>query len=689
MDLPDFAAPPSVQPDPHLGEPLLEGLNEPQKQAVLHDKGPALVIAGAGAGKTGSATRRIAYLIKRRGVAPNRILAITFTNKAASELVARIGRYVGPAGKDVRAGTFHSTCAQLLRLHPEIADRTKGFVIYSDDEQATVMKGIVAEIEEEYRARQLVLPDDVTDVNKLLDAVERKKRSGLQPTDLNPDPESEADVAFQRIWAGYEVQLRKLDAFDFTDLILWGMKLATEDSERGRKVRAMQDYVMVDEFQDTDQTQLKLVAALSQNTGNLVVTGDSDQAIYSFRGADSKLIRAFDKMYPGAKVIKLEQNYRSQAAIVNAATAVIEQVKDRVEKTMFTTHGMGAKVRVVEAHDEKDEGQYIADEILARHRQGEPLASFAVLYRLNTLSRSVEMELRNRDIKYRVVGGLKFFQRAIIKDALSYMRLIFKPESDIDFIRLLDTPPCGVGDGTVSRLRRFAAARGLSLLGALEHVNHVPEVREKEKQALSDLRARIQSVRAGARQVEVKDLVQYVTAKSGIDRWLGGQLEIHKHQKPNKKKADDFQAKVDNLREMATDAARWQQRREQEGYDATLRDYLERVALLSSDEQDDSRDAVTLMTGHSAKGLEFPHVFIIGCEEGLLPAFPDKKSAAEIDEEYRLMYVAMTRAEKTLHILRARERWTNGRQQTNAPSRFLKHLPEHLVDAIERPEPRI
>jgi len=418
---------------------------------------------------------------------------------------------------------------------------------------------------------------------------------------------------------------------------------------------------------------------------NGVVTKNS---IYSWRGADSALIRSFDKLYPDAKIIKLEQNYRSHSNIVEGAAAVIGAVEDRAAKRMFTTNQAGAKIRVVEAHDERDEGQYIASEILSWREKGGTLNDCAVLYRVNQLSRSVEMELRNRDVRYRVVGGLRFFQRGIIKDVIAYARLLWKTQSDVDFVRLIDTPPCGIGDGTVSKLRRFAATRGMSLYGALEHVGRLNEVREKEKAALSDLRARIQAMRAGIDGVEVKDLVQHVTTKSGINKWLDGQLQLHKHTKPNKAKTLEVEAKIANLREMITDAARWQERREQEGESVALRDYLERVALLSSDEEDESRDAVTLMTIHAAKGLEFHNVFVIGCEEGFLPAQPDKKSAKEIDEEFRLMYVAMTRAAQNLHLLRTRERWTQGQKKEGAPSRFLQYIPEEITLEIERPYPR-
>jgi DNA helicase-2/ATP-dependent DNA helicase PcrA len=680
--LPDFAA--SRNADPTLGDPLLDGLNAPQKDAVLHDGGPALVFAAAGSGKTGALTRRVAYLIKRRAVAPNRIMAVTFTNKAAGELRERVSKLVGAAGKQVQAGTFHSLCAQLLRMHPEIAGRTKAFVIYSDDEQKTVVKGILSEIEEEYDSKKMVLPPNVAEVDKLLAAIEMQKRRDGRPESLNPDPDSDEQVVFQRVWAAYEEQLLKLDAFDFNDLIVWGMRLATEESKRGEQIRAGQDYVMVDEFQDTDMVQLRLVSALAQNTRNLFVVGDDDQAIYSWRGADSTLIRRFDKLYPDAKVIKLEQNYRSHSNIVEAAASLIETVPERAAKRMFTAHPTGEKVQVVHALDERDEGQYIADFILAHKRKGGSLNDCAVIYRLNMLSRGVEMELRSKDIKYRVVGGLRFFQRAIIKDVIAYVRLVANPASDVDFIRVVDAPPSGVGDGTLSRLRRFAATRKLSLLEATEHTARMTEVREKEKLSLSDLRSRIQAVRAGARNVEVKDLIQFVTAKSGMDRWLDAQVKLYKHEKPNKKKLADVEAKVANLREMVTDSARWQQRREEEGESATLTDYLERVALLSSDEQDDTREAVTLITGHGCKGLQWPHVFVIGVEEGLMPAYPDKKSRAEIYEEYRLMYVAMTRAEKTLHLIHASERWTMGRKQENAPSRFLDALPTELLQRSDR-----
>jgi DNA helicase-2/ATP-dependent DNA helicase PcrA len=681
-------------------------LNPAQLEAVTHGDGPMLIFAGAGSGKTSTATARVQSLIER-GVPPARICCVTFTNKAAGELRDRLASMVGKdAAKALWVGTFHSICARLLRAHPERSGRTASFVIYDEDDTKHVIRPILDEAEALAEKRGIKLADGALKPDRVLDEIAKQKSKGLMPGDIfaalegrydseavGDGVEERADASaaasrmrqdeseriFFEVWRDYEERMEMLDAFDFEDLMLHGMRLVEGQDEIGERLRAKFFHVLVDEYQDTNRTQFRLIRALATSR-NLCAVGDPRQSIYGWRGADIEIIRGFKKHFPDARIVQLAQNYRSTKHIVAVANAIAPLGDDSGCDPMTTDNDEGEKVSVVCVRDERDEGQLVGDEIQKLVRRGAPLSSFAVLYRVHSQSRAIENELRTMDLRYKVVGGLKFFHRAEIKNAVAALRLALRPDSDIDLLRTIDAPPCGVGAATMKVVQRVAREKKVGLVAALAEVAKLPETKHKAREAVTALHGRLAEVRACITDKPIDEIVRASLVASGYKLWLTRQMtEQLADGGKGKKKAEDAEGRLANLAELVTDAARWRLRREKEEEKATLTAYLERVALLSSDDETKSEESVTLTTCHAAKGKEWEHVFVVGFEEDFFPAFPNSKTPDEITEEARVAYVALSRAKKRMWITRASVRWHQGQEKRNPPSRYIQHLPKEAI----------
>lgn len=648
-------------------------MNAPQQAAVDHQDGALLVFAGAGSGKTRVITRRVATLISR-GVEPDRILAVTFTNKAAKEMQDRIIPLVGKnAARRVWAHTFHALGARLLRIHCASIDRTKEFVIYDQNDKNAIVKRCVED---------LGLDKKTYAPSVLSERIEEAKSKGFEPHMLpQTDPEM---AAFARVWESYEQWLRSCNAVDFEDLLRYPAKLAVGNDEVGHTLRSMFDHILVDEFQDTNRTQFDFVKAMSERTGNLCVVGDDDQAIYTWRGALVEYIREFPtKHFPTATVVKLEQNYRSTKAIVGCAMGVISQGKGRAEKRLWTDNEQGKPVHIVTAATDRDEARFVAQGVRRLSSKGVPLNQVSVLYRQHSQSRATEEALRDAGIRYRIVGGSKFFDRAEVKDMLSYMRLIGCSSSDVDLLRVINTPARGLGDGALTKLRDIAAAQKVDLWSALRLAALDDSVPHAARARFMSFMTMIQQFRATAAWSSPSDLAARVVETTGIKRpYLQRARELADAGKPTDSATE--LRRTENIDEFVRGVQSYEQKCSEEDQKATLRGYLERVALLTEYDQSESKDEVTLMTVHASKGLEFDNVFLIGFEEKRFPA--DTQDAMQLEEERRLAYVAITRAKKRLWVSHAETRWVNGKTESNGPSRYLHDFPVQHVEPYESDE---
>jgi DNA helicase-2/ATP-dependent DNA helicase PcrA len=639
---------------------LLDQLNPQQRAAVEETEGPLLILAGAGSGKTRVITYRIAYLIEAHQVPPENILAVTFTNKAAEQMKDRVERLLS-GQMELRPGaphvsTFHSFCGSVLRRHIERLGYSRGFTIYDEDDQLRVMKACIQE---------LSLSEQITSPRTTLAKISYTKNRGCCPEELNRQAPDQETQRLASLYELYESKLRRANALDFDDLLLKTMDLFYQSSEVCERYNQRFRYIQVDEFQDTNRIQYQLIRQLTLLQQNLCVVGDEDQSIYRWRGADIENILNFEKDYPRAKVIRLEQNYRSTQLILDAAGAVVSRNQARKGKTLWTDRSRGEKLRLFEARSADEEAEFVAGEVAgAMAEPGE--GSVAVLYRTNAQSRALEESLRLRGISYRLVGGFSFYARAEIKDALAYARLANNLSDDAAFGRIVNMPPRGIGDATLGALGESARQNRLSLWEALEHELFERRLPARAVSALEGFHSLMQELVGDRQRLRLGEFCRSILDRTGY-------LEILKAEK--QPGAED---RIENLQELVNAATG----AEEQG--ATLADFLDHASLVSEADDYDERSRVSLMTLHSAKGLEFETVFLVGMEEGVFPHKLALNDPDEVEEERRLCYVGMTRAKERLTLSWARKRRSFAREsfEETKPSRFLEEIPRELLEPL-------
>jgi ATP-dependent DNA helicase UvrD/PcrA len=638
--------------------PLLDPLNERQREAVLATEGPLLVLAGAGTGKTRVITYRIAYLIEK-GVPGNAIIAVTFTNKAAAVMKERIGdllRSSGHDSSDVWISTFHSFCARLLRREAVNAGLPRDFAIYDDDDQTAAVKRTLM---------QLDLPTEDYPPRSMRAQISHAKNHGITPDEMEASASTAHDEMrkdVSRVFSAYNEMLRKASALDFDDLLLRAVDLLRENAAVRAAWNSRFQYLMVDEFQDTNATQEELVRLLAGPRKNICVVGDEDQSIYGWRGARAGNLKRFTEDFPGAKIIRLEENYRSTQKILDAAAAVVGNNSGRLGKTLQATLGTGKALRFFEAQDSIAEAEFIGGEISTAVRN-DPDARAAVLYRTGAQSRSFEEVLRRLGIRYRVVGGFSFYERAEVRNALAYVRLLFHPEDDVALLRVLNVPPRGIGAATVTVLEASAREGGKSLWEVIRAGEFTTG--KKLSNALHSFKELIERLQEECASLAPVQLIECVLDRTGYLGWVEQQDNL------------EHTSRAENLRELSNAMA------EATEQGQTLEDVLDAAALVADSDEYDPTIPVSLMTLHSAKGLEFDAVFLAGLEEGLLPHSRSANSSAELEEERRLFYVGMTRAKRSLVISRAIYRRSYGEERLRGsmPSRFLAEIPSELIEA--------
>ncbi len=632
----------------------LSMLNPQQRLAAETLEGPVLILAGAGSGKTRALTCRVANLMNH-GVPAWSILALTFTNKAAKEMKERIVQLVGDQAEDAWISTFHSTCARILRRDIEKLGYSRSFVIYDDDDQGAVLK----EILKRFNIDEKFLP-----VREIKVKISDAKNKLMTPDEWFV--KSERDYRSQMlhdVFTEYEKRLRELNALDFDDLLVKTLTLLAEHPPVLDYYRNKFRYVLVDEYQDTNYAQYMLVKLLTDHSRNLCVVGDDDQSIYGWRGADIRNILDFEKDYPDAKVIKLEQNYRSTANILDAANQVIAHNAGRKEKALWTETGEGESIKLFCAGDEREEAAWVADRIRHLYRHGEPYGNVAVLYRTNAQSRVIEEMLMRAGIPYKVFGGLKFYDRKEVRDIIAYLRVIVNPADDISLRRIINVPKRSIGETTVQELMNHARDNDMPLYSAL---TDMPEnLSARARKCVGEFFMLMTMLVAMKEALPLTDFVKFLVEKTGL---------MEQYQKED---TDESRARVENIQEFMGAVEEFARGTE----NATLEDYLENVALVTDmDRAEDDKGFITLMTLHSAKGLEYPTVFMVGLEEGIFPSSRSLLDENRVEEERRLCYVGITRAQKRLFISRANQRMLYNQVNHNPPSRFLDEIPERLLE---------
>lgn len=639
------------------------GLNPQQAEAVINTEGPMLIMAGAGSGKTKVLTCRVANLLQK-GVRPYRILAITFTNKAAAEMRERVNNMSGPAAKDVWLFTFHAFCARFLRMEIDKLPGYGGnFAIYDTADSQNLIKQILKEMN---------LDDKRFQPSGILSRISNAKNA-LQ--DAAAFARQEGDFYEQKvadIYSRYEQKLQLNNALDFDDLLMLSIKLLQENKEVREKYQDRFDYLLVDEYQDTNHAQYLLTKFLAAKHRNICVVGDADQSIYGWRGADIQNILDFEKDYPDAKVIKLEQNYRSTQIILDAANAVIENNTGRKPKNLWTENKSGADIIYFQAVDERDEARFVIEQLQNLQRtENKKLGDMAILYRTNTQSRIFEEMLIKSGISYNMVGGLKFYERKEIKDIIAYLRVIFNPADSLSLLRIINVPKRGIGDASLAKIQAYAAASNVSLFEAVSNAAAIDGLSSRFVSKLDDLAGIIFELMNLASEAPVEDLIDRVLRDTGYLE------ELENERTPQ------AQSRIDNLHELISVAQEFAASEEENN----LENFLAHVALVSDiDDTELGEDAITLMTLHSSKGLEFPVVFLVGMEEGLFPHARTLMDETEIEEERRLCYVGITRAKEKLFLSSTKMRTIYGNTVTYPPSRFLQEIPARLVKTIKRQE---
>lgn len=638
---------------------LLDGLNREQQQAVQHTEGPLLILAGAGSGKTKVLTVRIAYLLAQ-GVNPYEILAITFTNKAAKEMKSRVEGLVGDVANRIWLSTFHSFCAKFLRFELDnFLGYNSNFTIYDTSDSQVVIKAAL---------KALNLDDKYYPVGAMISAISDAKNKLMFASDYRKQARDFYQQKVADVYEYYERELRKNNALDFDDLLLVAVKLLQSNAAVLEKYSKRFKYVMIDEYQDTNHAQYLLAYLLSSHWKNIAVVGDADQSIYAWRGADIQNILDFEKDYPNCTSIKLEQNYRSTKIILDAANAVIDNNEGRLEKNLWTDKVEGAKIQHFTAQSEHEEAAFIGDTIVKKHDiHGVPYGDMAILYRTNAQSRVLEEALIKRALPYTMVGGTKFYDRKEIKDVLAYLRVLYNPFDDLSLLRIINVPKRSIGATTVSKLQDYARENGTSLFMTLTQLHLVDTIKGKTKEKLEEFGILIFTLVAEMDDKSVLDILEAILDRTGYLAQLEESTD------------PQDQARAENIGELLSVAKDFQDTNPT----GTVEDFLEQVALVNdvdSFEQEESK--VTLMTLHAAKGLEFPIVFLGGLEEGLFPHSRTLMNPEEIEEERRLAYVGITRAEKELYISNATTRTVFGRTSSYLPSRFIDEIPAELVDSL-------
>lgn len=657
-----------------MNDHLLKSLNDVQREAVQHTNGPLLILSGAGSGKTRVITHRIAYLVKHHGVSPFRILAVTFTNKAANEMKERLDALVqGSVSQDLWVATFHATCARILRrdieklgtgtetknvTRPGDHAYTRNFTIFDTGEQTTVVKDVL---------RQLNYSDKQFNPRAILSNISRAKNESISPADFRQVADGYFERVVAEVYALYQDTLRLNNALDFDDLLLFTAQLLRENPEVCRYYQGKFEYILVDEYQDTNRCQYELVQLLTGAKQNVCVVGDDDQSIYAFRGADIRNILDFEKDYPNTRVLRLEQNYRSTQNILNAAWGVVHNNTERKAKKLWTENDIGELITCYEAMDENDEAGYVGTRIEDWHAEGVDYKDFAIFYRTNAQSRIFEEALRTANIPYQIVGGVGFYDRMEIKDLLAYLRVMCNPNDAMSLRRIINVPSRGIGSTTLQRLIDFAVEEGITLFEATHRVDEISTINR-------GLQAKVQRFTKIFDDFDAAvlpaDALDYVLKETGYLKKLQQQDTI------------EAQNRVENIEELINAVIEY----EQNHAEPTLSDYLENVALVADIDtmETDTTDMVTLMTLHSAKGLEFPFVFIVGMEEGYLPHQRSLDTQAELEEERRLCYVGITRAMEQLYLLHATSRRTFRDIEYRTQSRFISEIPEHLIKHVDR-----
>ena len=638
---------------------LLTGLNKEQQQAVQHTEGPLLILAGAGSGKTKVLTVRIAHLLAQ-GVNPYEILAITFTNKAAKEMKSRVEGLVGDVANRIWLSTFHSFCAKFLRFELDnFLGYNSNFTIYDTSDSQAVIKAAL---------KALNLDDKYYPVGAMIAAISDAKNKLLFASDFRKQARDFYQQKVADVYEYYERELRKNNALDFDDLLLVAVKLLQSNEALLDKYSKRFRYVMIDEYQDTNHAQYLLAKLLASHWKNIAVVGDADQSIYAWRGADIQNILDFEKDYPNCTSIKLEQNYRSTKIILDAANAVIENNEGRPKKNLWTDKTEGAKIQHFTAQSEHEEAAFIGDTIDKKHDiHGVPYGDMAILYRTNAQSRVLEEALIKRALPYIMVGGTKFYDRKEIKDVLAYLRVLYNPFDDLSLLRIINVPKRSIGATTVAKLQDYARANGTSLFMTLTQLHLVDSIKGKTKEKLEEFGILIFTLVAEMEDRTVLDILESILDRTGYLAQLEESTD------------PQDQARAENIGELLSVAKDFQDTNPS----GTVEDFLEQVALVNdvdSFEQEESK--VTLMTLHAAKGLEFPIVFLGGLEEGLFPHSRTSMNPEEVEEERRLAYVGITRAEKELYISNATTRTVFGRTSSYLPSRFIDEIPEELVAGL-------
>jgi DNA helicase-2/ATP-dependent DNA helicase PcrA len=641
---------------------FLEGLNPRQREAVEHVEGPLLVLAGAGSGKTRVITHRVAHLMTACRVPGWAVLAVTFTNKAAGEMRDRVRSLVstGPEGAPT-VSTFHSFCVRLLRRDgaPLAALRpgfTSQFTIYDDDDQIAALKAVY---------RSVGLDDKFMQHRAALSRISHAKSHKESPEDMARAATDPTTTRLATVYERYQARLHESNALDFDDLLLEAVRLLAHDDQTRQRLNRRYEFVMVDEYQDTNRSQYELMRLLTEDRKNICVVGDEDQSIYGWRGANIRNILDFERDFPGAIAIRLEQNYRSTKTILEAASAVVAHNTERIGKWLWTEAGAGETITLYESPDSENEALWIADTV-EKHLSRQPTQRVAILYRTNSQSRQIEEALRRYGRKYIVVGGFSFYQRAEVKDILAYLKVLVSPQDSISLLRIINTPARGIGRTTTEQMDQYALAHQLSLWTALERMLEEHVFPGRAEAALTAFHRMILELSAGVETRPISDTLADAIERTGYRRML------------EEEGTEEARSRLGNLDELLNAAADAAERGE------GLRDFLDHAALVSDADSADERVPVSLLTMHNAKGLEFPVVFIAGLEEGLFPHSRSLDSASAMEEERRLCYVGMTRAETKLYLswARYRRRFGGGLPEVSLPSRFLKEVPANLIERV-------
>lgn len=638
---------------------LIEGLNDKQKEAVLATEGPCLVIAGAGSGKTKVLTHKIAYLLSEKNVKPWNILSITFTNKAANEMKQRVEKLVGEASQEMWLGTFHSICVRILRRFIDRIGFDTTFLIFDSTDQRTLVKECI---------KSIGLDDKLFTDRSVLSEISNGKNDMLEPKAYQV--KYNGDFRKEKIGEVYELYQKKLkenNALDFDDIINYTIKILTENPDVLEYYTEKFKYVLVDEYQDTNKAQFMLVSILASKYGNITVVGDNDQGIYSFRGADITNILNFEKDFPGSKIVKLEQNYRCTGNILKAANAVIKNNENKYDKKLWTENEEGKLPCIYKAEDEYDEASYIVKQInMLKMEEYLKLSDFVILYRMNSQLRAIEDIFRRENIPYKIIGGLKFYERKEIKDIIAYLRLIFNTSDNLSLKRIINEPKRGIGKTSLDNIQDISDKTGKSMYEIIKYAEQY-ELNRVKANSIQFVEV-IEELRKQVNQIPISELIKLTLNKTGYVKALENENTI------------EAESRIQNLEEFLTVAIEF----EEQMAENTLAEFLESISLTSDiDNMEESEDTVTLMTLHSAKGLEFPVVFLVGMEEGIFPGYKSIGEIKELEEERRLFYVGITRAMQYLYLTCAKRRTIFGSTSYNQMSRFLKEIPKDLLDGYE------